>query len=193
MGGVENRVQSVSMDDDFPILAAVAASPTHSYQVLDHLQSIGVKATRSTVFRRVDTLIAEGVLEARMERGPRGHARRTLALGEEGRRRVSESAARLLREEPLESPFFSLAVSCASALDEDSLPGILRARMARAARQLTSEERDLRLGPGHDEWETLTRERRIAHLVADIQWLQAALGRRLVTGTERPRHLPEAV
>lgn len=181
------------MDDDFPILAAVAASPTHSYQVLDHLQSIGVKATRSTIFRRVDTLIAEGVLEARMERGPKGHPRRALALGAEGRRRLSRSAAVLLREEPLESPLFALAVSCARALDEDSLPGILRARMARAARELTREERDLRFGPGHDEWETLSRERRIAHLVADIQWLQAALGRRLVPERERSRHLPEAV
>lgn len=183
------------MDDDFPILAAVAASPTHSYQVLDHLQSIGVKATRSTVFRRVDTLIAEGVLEARLERGPKGHARRTLALGDEGRQRVSESAAALLRDEPLGSPFFSLAVSCARALDEASLPEILRARMARAAQQLTREERDLNLGPARDEWETLTQERRIAHLVADIQWLQAALGRRLVTRSSetRPSPLPEAV
>lgn len=186
----------MNMDDDFPILAAVAASPTHSYQVLDHLQSLGVKATRSTIFRRVDTLIAEGVLEACLERGPKGHARRALALSDEGRQRVSASAAQLLREEPLESPFFGLAVSCARALDEESLPEILRARMARAARQLTREERDLNFGPGHDEWETLTRERRIAHLVADIQWLQAALGRRVVLGTAArsgPRPLPEAV
>jgi len=184
------------MDDDFPILAAVAASPAHSFQVLDHLQSIGVKATRSTIFRRVEALIAEGVLEAKPERGPKGHTRRALLLTGEGLRRVSAGAAVLLRDEPLESPFFGLAVSCARALEESSLPAVLRDRMAAAARQLTREERDLNFGPWSDGWGTLARERRIAHLQADIQWLQSALGRRTIARTREssgPRPLPEAV
>ena len=184
------------MDDDFPILAAVVASPSHSFQVLDHLQSVGVKATRSTVFRRVEALIGENVLEATLERGPKGHTRRALALTSEGLRRVSESAATALRDQPLESPLFGLAVSCARALESSSLPGILRDRMATAARQLTREERALNFGPASDEWESLARERRIAHLQADIQWLQSALGRRVVERTPQssgPRPLPEAV
>ncbi len=184
------------MDDDFPILAAVAASPAHSFQVLDHLQSIGVKATRSTIFRRVEALLAEGVLEAKPERGPKGHVRRTLVLTSEGLRRLSADAGPLLRNEPLESPIFGLAVSCARALDGTSLPDILRARMATAAQQLTREERVLNFGPASDEWETLARERRIAHLHADIRWLQSALGRRVISrtpGSSGPRPLPEAV
>jgi len=182
------------MDDDFPILAAVAASPAHSFQVLHHLQSIGVKATRSTIFRRVEALVAEGVLEAKPERGPKGHARRTLVLTGEGLRRVGVDAAMLLRDAPLESPFFGLAVSCARALEESSLPAILRERMATAARQLTREERDLNFGPASDEWASMARERRVAHLQADIRWLQSALGRRVVARTsDRSGPLPEAV
>jgi hypothetical protein len=136
------------------------------------------------------------VLEAKPERGPKGHTRRTLTLADEGLRRVSDAAGALLRDEPLESPFFGLAVSCARALDGSSLPAILRDRMATAARQLTREERALNFGPASDEWETLSRERRIAHLHADIQWLQSALGRRVVARTPEssgPRPLPEAV
>ncbi len=179
------------MDDDFPILAAVAAAPSHSFQVLDHLQSIGVRATRSTTFRRVDALIADGILRVEIERGPKGHARRSLALTAEGAHRLAADAAALLQHEPLESPYFGLAVNCARALDESALPGILRARMAAAARDLTREERDLSFGPGAGGWDALTRERRIAHLRADIQWLQTVLGRRIVAGRERS--LPEAV
>lgn len=182
------------MDEDFPILAAVATAPAHSYEVLGHLQSLGVKATRSTVFRRVDALIAQGVLAAAMERGPKGHARRALVLTAEGRERLSQEAAALLRAEPLESPFFGLAVSCARTLDESSLPEILRGRMAAAARELTREERALNFGPATGEWETLSQERRIAHLRADIQWLQSALGRRVVGRTPQSSGpLPEAV
>jgi Fe2+ or Zn2+ uptake regulation protein len=61
------------MHDDFPILAAVAANPAHSYQVLEHLRAMGVKAARSTLYRRVEALIAQGMLVATETRGERGH------------------------------------------------------------------------------------------------------------------------
>jgi len=169
------------MNDDFPILAAVAASPAHPYQLLDHLNTLGVKATRSTLYRRVDALIESGLLEGREERGERGHPRRALYLTAEGRRRVADDAMEVIRREPLESPFFALAVNCAQATDTAALPGLLRMRMAGAARRLTEEERQL-AGTVHDPeyWSRAGRERRIAHLRADIAWLQSVLGRREV-------------
>ena len=64
------------MNDDFPILAAIAATPAHPYRVLDHLNALGIKATRSTLYRRVDVLTAAGLLPGEkvppspMERDP---------------------------------------------------------------------------------------------------------------------------
>ncbi|MBI2767223.1 MAG: helix-turn-helix transcriptional regulator [Chloroflexi bacterium] len=167
------------MNDDFPILAAVAAHPAHPYQLLDHLNMLGVKATRSTLYRRVDALIATGLLEAHEERGERGHPRRALHLTEAGKRRVAEDAVDVIRKEPLESPFFALALNCAQATDTNVLPGLLRMRMSGVARKLTDEERQLALSPQEgDYWSRAGRERRVAHLRADIAWLQSVLGRR---------------
>lgn len=170
------------MSDDFPILAAVAASPAHSFRVLEHLRSVGLPASRSTLYRRVDALIAAGFLETEESHGPSGHARRDLRLTQTGLERVAREAREALAEAPLESPAFALAVGCARTLDRTALPEVLRPRMAFAAKQLTQEERALR-GSGED-WTAIASERRIAHLQADITWLQSVLGRRIVAGTE---------
>lgn len=169
------------MNDDFPILAAVAASPAHPYQLLDHLNTLGVKATRSTLYRRVDALIEAGLLVAHEERGERGHPRRALHLTDEGRRRVADDAIDAIRREPLESPMFALAVNCAQATDTTALPALLRMRMASAARRLTEEERTLASTRQEGEyWSRAGRERRVAHLRADVAWLQSVLSRREV-------------
>lgn len=172
------------MNDDFPILAAVAACPTHPYQLLDHLNTLGVRATRSTLYRRVDALVECGLLEAQEERGERGHPRRTLCLTPDGQSRIAADAADVLRTEPLESPLFALALDCAQATDTGVLPDVLRNRMATAARKLTEEERMLAQLAGDDEyWSRAGRERRIAHLRADVAWLQSVLARRTVVAT----------
>lgn len=166
------------MIDDFPILAAVAANPTHPYELLDHLRGLGVRATRSTLYRRVDALVARGWIEAEDTRGENGRFRRILRLTGEGRSAAGAAAAGILRREPLESPLFALAVAAAGVSGLDDALGVLRARMATAARRLTDEERALRAeaaGP----WEQAARERRIAHLRADITWIQGILGRRV--------------
>jgi DNA-binding PadR family transcriptional regulator len=173
------------MNDDFPILAAVAACPTHPYQLLDHLNALGVKATRSTLYRRVDALVESGLLEAQEERGERGHPRRTLCLTREGQDRIASEAAGVLKSEPLESPLFALALDCAQATDTGVLPDLLKNRMASAARKLTEEERSLAHLSGDDEyWSRAGRERRIAHLRADVAWLQSVLTRRMTSANE---------
>lgn len=167
------------MNDDFPILAAVAAFPAHPYQLLDHLNTLGVKATRSTLYRRVDALVEMGLLEAHEERGERGHPRRALHLTASGRERVAKDTADTLRSEPLESPLFALALDCAQAANTDALPDLLRTRMATAARRLTEEERTLAYARQDEEyWSRAGRERRVAHLRADVAWLQSVLARR---------------
>jgi DNA-binding MarR family transcriptional regulator len=169
------------MSEDFPILAAVAASPAHSFQVLEHLQSIGLPASRSTLYRRVEALIAAGYLEAEESRGPRGHVRRDLHLTDAGHERIAREARDVLADAPLESPAFALAIGCARMLDRDALPDVLRPRMARAAQQLTQEERALRAV--REDWSAIAGERRVAHLQADISWLQSVLARRIVGKT----------
>ena len=167
------------MTDDFPILAAIAANPAHSFSILEHLQGIGVPAARSTVYRRVDALIQQGLLRAVEARGPHGHARRELHLTEQGLALVAREARVVLAAAPLESPAFALAVGCARIADAGALPDTLRPRMANAARTLTMEERLLRDG-NSEEWTQVARERRVAYLQADIAWLQAVLGRRIL-------------
>jgi DNA-binding MarR family transcriptional regulator len=167
------------MTDDFPILAAVAASPTHPYELLEHLQALGVRATRSTLYRRVDGLIERGYLEAEDGRGESGHFRRLLRLTDTGREAAGKKAAEVLSREPLESPLFAMAVAAAGVSQPEDALGVLRPRLAAAARRLTEEERTLREA-ATDPWSEAARERRIAHLQADINWLQGLLGRRLV-------------
>jgi DNA-binding PadR family transcriptional regulator len=169
------------MTEDFPILAAVAVNPTHPYELLDHLRALGVRATRSTLYRRVDALVAKGFIEAEDTRGENGHFRRVLRLTTAGRAAAGRAAAGILQREPLESPLFALAVSAAGISGLDDALGVLRTRMAAAARRLTDEERALR-EEAVDAWGQAARERRIAHLQADISWLQGLLGRR---GVER--------
>jgi DNA-binding PadR family transcriptional regulator len=175
------------MTDDFPILASVAASPAHPYQLLEHLNALGLKATRSTLYRRVDSLIAEGILEAQEERGERGHIRRNLYLTPAGHERLAVEAAGVIREEPMESPLFTLALNCAQVTAAGDLPAVLKTRMSSAARRLTEEERQLASSTdGPESWNLAARERRIAHLKADIGWLQSVLGRRAAAnGRER--------
>lgn len=167
------------MNDDFPILAAVAANPTHPYALLEHLQALGLHVSRSTLYRRVEALAAQGWLDADDIRGESGHYRRALTLSREGLTRINAEAAAILRSEPLESPLFSLAVAVAERLDARSLTAALKPRMSVAARQLTEEERLLRPG-GAEPWSRAARDRRIAHLQADIAWLQGLMGRRNV-------------
>jgi DNA-binding PadR family transcriptional regulator len=166
------------MSDDFAILAAVAANPSHPYALLEHLQTAGVGVTRSTLYRRAEALVAQGWLQADDIRGDSGHYRRALTITRRGRERLAREAVAVLASETLESPLFALAVSAAGA-QGPGLAELLRPRMAAAARALTAAERGTP-GPGNAP----AIERRIAHLRADITWLQALLGRRLVERTD---------
>ncbi|GAB4337438.1 MAG: hypothetical protein Kow0010_25620 [Dehalococcoidia bacterium] len=160
-------------NDDFAILAAIAAAESHPYRLLDHLGALGIQIPRSTLYRRVDALVAEGLLTARGTRGKNGHERRALTLTERGRERLAGLAGAIVRREPLASPRFALAIACARALDTTGLPEVLRSRMAAAARRLTAEERRLAaLGDDVSFWERASQERQVAHLKADLQWLQ---------------------
>ena len=160
------------MDADFPILAAVAAHPAYPYQLLDHLNALGVKMARSTVYRRVEGLREAGVLRFDVDAKKGRQAKQSLALTEAGRKLAGSLAADALRREPLESPLFALALSAAERLDPDVLPAILRLRAAGAARKLTDEERQSATAAS---LASFARERRIAHLRADVEWLQSVL------------------
>lgn len=162
------------MNDDFPVLAAVAAYPAHPYALLDHLQGMGVPVSRSTLYRRVEALVGEGLLTARAGRGESGHYRRALKLTRRGRDRVAREAVEVLRTEPLESPLFALAVAVAEADGPERLGALLRPRMAGAARALTQEEFALRQGEDA-AFGRAARERRVAHLRADLAWLQGLM------------------
>lgn len=169
------------MHDDFPILAAIAASPGHAFEVLEHLQAVGQPASRSTLYRRVDALITLGLVVATEARGENGHTRRQLTLTPAGEATLARDVPKVLRSQPLESPLFALALGCATATDTDGLPDLLKPLMANAARRLTAEERTLNASATEaGDWQRVARERRIAHLQADIAWLQSILGRRLV-------------
>lgn len=179
------------MSEDFPILAAVATAPTHAFEVLEHLQSFGLRMSRSTLYRRVEALIGEGWLAVEPGQGGRGHVRRDLLLTQRGSERLAPEAAEVLRAAPLESPGFALAIEAARVVGEAALGEILRSRLARAARELTREERSLREGPV-EAWRAVTRERQAAHLRADIAWLQSVLGRRLIVERTQPEERPLA-
>jgi DNA-binding PadR family transcriptional regulator len=176
-----------AVSDDFAILSSLAMQPAHPYRLLDDLAGLGLKASRSTLYRRVDALVGEGLLEVREERGARGQVRRQLSLTARGRERVAREAKDLLKSEPLESPLFGLAVGCAETAAIDELPAVLRQRMAGAARRLTAEERALAQERADDR-AYLAHERRITHLRADVAWLQSVLARQApVTKSRRER------
>ena len=159
------------VSDEFPILAAAAADEANPYRVLEHLQALGVRVTRSTLYRRVDELVERGLL-ARSE-GGRGS--RPIRLTAKGRRRLAQEGLRVLRAEPLGSALFALAVASADPADDARLTALLRERMAEAAQRLTREERPLRDAEGARFWDRAGRERRVTHLKADLQWLQSVM------------------
>ena len=179
------------MNDDFPILAAVAAHPTHPYALLEHLQACGLAVTRSTLYRRVEALVAQGWLEADDIRGESGHYRRALTLSKLGRERAMADAREVIRTESLESPVFSLAVAVAGQGGVEALAAALKPRMSAAARQLTAEERSLK-ADGPEDWSATARERRVAHLRADLSWLQSLMGRRLLVSEQTALELSRA-
>jgi DNA-binding PadR family transcriptional regulator len=177
------------MHDDFAILAAIAANPSHAYQVLDHLQGLGQPTSRSTLYRRIDALITQGLVVATGTRTDGGHSRRELALTSAGNGVLARDVPEVLRTHPLESPLFALALGCATATDTEGLPDLLKPLMANAARRLTAEERSLNASSRDaGDWQQVARERRIAHLQADIAWLQSILGRRSVPGATESAH-----
>jgi DNA-binding PadR family transcriptional regulator len=166
------------MHDDFPILAAIAASPANPHQVLEHLAATGLTIPRSTLYRRIDALISDGLISATEAIGAQPRA---LSLSHAGRERLARDASAVLEREPLESPRFALAVTCAGLADGIDPGAVLRRRMSETARSLTGEERSLNaLASRDDYWTMAGRERRIAHLQADIAWLQSMMARRRI-------------
>ena len=166
------------MSDDFPILAGVAIGPAYPYQLLEFLGERGIRATRSTLYRRVDALVADGLLLARELRGERGHIRRTLELTSAGRTRLAQDTPTALRDEALESPFFGLALDCIElAHVETDLEAVIGERLEQAEHQLRQEERS---GGGDGaalgHWARAGNDRRVAHLRADIAWMRESLG-----------------
>lgn len=175
------------MQHDFAVLAAVAAHPSYAYELLDHLQALGVRTARSTFCRRIEGLIERGFLQATDVRSANGSHRNDLQLTASGRIRVANEATRVLRTEPLESPLFALALGCTRVTDAEHLPAILRPRIARVARSLSDEKRSLRAeSDGSEYWSRIVRQRRIAHLQADVTWLQAVVGRRPLDAEPEP-------
>jgi DNA-binding MarR family transcriptional regulator len=180
------------MADDFAILAAIDAAPLHPYEVLDHLRVLGVDATRSTLHRRVEALIVRGAIETSDESGRVGD--RALRLTAKGQRLLAEHVITLLRYEPFDSPLFALAAASAQSDHSGLLHSILRSRIASAASRLTEEETALASSDGDERyWTKVGRERVIAHLQADITWLQSMMTGSHSAGANDDSHrLPQA-
>jgi hypothetical protein len=92
----------------------------------------------------------------------------------------------VLREEPMESPAFALALACAQEVHASEIPEMLTLRMRQATSELDEEE-DVLAREAHDSWLRAAHERRIAHLKADIDWLQTVLAREGVPTRRRRR------
>ena len=182
------------MDNDFPILATVAVGRTHPFGLLQHLQFVGHNATRSTLYRRIDALIASGELRAEEQRRKDGRARRMLWLTEEGSARLKEESSRILEREPLASPLFALALNSADAIQDSELSEVLRRRMSAAARTLTRTEVTMNeLNGNADFWTRSSHERQIAHMKADLQWLQSVMRRNDAEAPQRTERAKQAV
>lgn len=163
------------MSEDFAILAAVDAAPAHTFQVLDHLNMLGVRSTRGELHRRVEALTAAGMIEA-VVGSPTEQDRRLLRLTARGHRTLAEETLATLRSEPLESPLFALAMNSARSGNSSVLLSVLRSRITTATRRLSAEERALAEHGSDDRfWSRAGREQRIANLQADITWLQSVI------------------
>jgi hypothetical protein len=100
----------------------------------------------------------------------------------------------LLRYEPFDSPLFALAAASAQSDHSGLLHSILRSRIASAASRLTEEETALASSDGDERyWTKVGRERVIAHLQADITWLQSMMTGSHSAGANDDSHrLPQA-
>ena len=178
------------MDTDFLILATASGGPISPTDLLDHLQSLGTGTSRSTLYRRIDALVDLGEVNASEERGPKGRVRRLLSLNKRGVERLKTMAAELLLIEPLRSPSFALELGSAEALQDPTLSEVLRKRMAAAARTLTRTERTLgRLSGEAGFWVRTNQEREIAHMKADVEWMQSMTRRQQRQTTRKSSQL----
>jgi len=171
------------MDGDFAIIAAVAANPGCSLDLADHLEALGIAVPRSTLYRRLQYLIGSGLLRGERQRTGRGRPRRGVLLTAAGRVWLADEVSRALRTEPLDSPLFALALGCVAEVDRETLAGVLKPRVVAAAQRLTAEKRALVAESASAAyWARISRERHIAYMQADINWLESVL---------RPRTAPE--
>jgi hypothetical protein len=162
------------MDADFPLLAALAVSPANAHRLLRELERAGVPASRSTVYRRVEALLAAGLLEAQEGRRPGGgpgRPVRSLRLTPQGLRLAADEAMDAVEHAPISTPRFLLALACAAVLHEPDLAPVLRRRIAEA-RMLREEEEQALGRPAVPAWRAAEIRRRLAHLDADIRWLE---------------------
>ena len=179
------------MDGDFAIIAAIAANRGVSFELAEHLQALGIAMPRSTLYRRLRCLIGTGLLQEEPQRAATRGSRRSLGLTPEGYAWLAGEVGRALRTEPLESSLFALALGCVPELDRDTLASVLKPRVASATLRLTDERRALTSeSASAGYWGRIRRERQIAHLQADIDWLESVLRPRLTP--KRPPRANEA-
>ena len=179
------------MDGDFAIIAAIAANRGVSFELADHLQALGIAVPRSTLYRRLRCLIGAGLLQEELQRPVTRGSRRVLALTPDGYAWLAGEVSRALRTEPLESSLFALALGCVPELDRETLANVLKPRVASAALRLTDERRALTTESANATyWSRIRRERQIAHLQADIDWLESVL--RPSAAAQRPPMASEA-
>jgi DNA-binding PadR family transcriptional regulator len=167
------------MDADFPLLAMLAVGPANAHRLLRELERTGIPASRSTVYRRVEALLSAGLLDAREARQPRrgpGRPVRSLHLTERGLRLAADEAMDQVAHAPVDSPTFLLALACAASLAEPDLGRVLRGRLAEArlAREETAQELQWLAGRA-PAWRVAEVRRRLAHLTADVEWIEEVL------------------
>ncbi len=172
--------------DELLLLGLLSGSSMYGYQlndVIEHHLPMFWRLKPSTAYSRLDRLSARGLVETKTERVGKRPERKVYDLTEAGRARFEQLLRANLRSADVPSPVGDLGVLFYRALPVDEVQALLAERRTATANQRPrlSElvERHPPLSAGR-----LVAEHSLAHLDAELAWLDGVLERALPAPAE---------
>lgn len=167
------------MSDELLLLGLLSGSAMHGYQLndmIEHHLPMFWQLKPSTAYSRLDRLAGRGLVEATSERVGRRPERKVYELTDAGRARFEELLRANLRSADAQSQVGDLGVLFHRALPADEVHALFAERREATAEQrprlVEMIERHPQDSAGH-----LVAEHSLAHLDAELAWLDGVLER----------------
>ena len=172
--------------DELLLLGLLSGSSMYGYQlndVIEHHLPMFWRLKPSTAYSRLDRLSARGLVETKTERVGKRPERKVYDLTEAGRARFEQLLRANLRSADVPSPVGDLGVLFYRALPVDEVQALLAERRTATANQRPRLSELVECHPPLSAGR-LVAEHSLAHLDAELAWLDGVLERDLTAPAE---------